>query len=138
MIASLRPYVLYAAWLVSVVATFGSLYFSEVLGYVPCEFCWYQRIAMYPLVILLGIAAFYNDTKIVGYVLPLSIIGSLVSIYHYLMQKIPGFAPIEPCADGVPCQVQYVNALGFITIPFLALVAFTIITALLVFLRIKR
>ncbi|RSL29976.1 disulfide bond formation protein B [Salibacterium salarium] len=138
MAASLRACALYTAWLISVVATLGSLYFSEGLGYVPCEFCWYQRIAMYPLVLLLGIAAFYHDTKIVPYVLPLSIIGGLVSVYHYLMQKIPGFAAPAPCADGVPCHVLYINWFGFITIPFLALTAFALITALLVLLHVKK
>ncbi|MFZ4453931.1 disulfide oxidoreductase [Salibacterium aidingense] len=123
----LQSYGLYAAWLVSAAAVLGSLYFSEILGFVPCEFCWYQRILMYPLVLLLGMAAYFNDTSIVRYVLPLPVIGALVSLYHYSMQKIPGFAPIEPCSEGVPCQGMYINLLGFITIPFLALLAFLFI-----------
>lgn len=124
-------YGLYVAWLVSLTATLGSLYFSEIRGFVPCELCWVQRIFMYPLVFLLGIAVFTDDRSVKKYVLPLSIVGGLISLYHYLVQKVPGFADIKPCAQGVPCNVQYINWFGFVTIPFLALTAFTIITLLL-------
>ncbi|GAB3797654.1 disulfide oxidoreductase [Virgibacillus kimchii] len=119
---------LYAAWLVSIVATLGSLYFSEIRGFVPCELCWYQRILMYPLSLILGIATFQNDRSVKKYVLPMALIGGSISLYHYLEQKVPGFAPIKPCASGVPCSAEYINWLGFITIPFLALIAFSLIT----------
>lgn len=131
----IRRNVLYFAWLVAVVATLGSLYFSEVSGFIPCELCWYQRILMYPLSVVLGIAAFYDEHVIKKYVLPLSIIGMLVSTYHYMLQKIPGFAEIKPCTQGVPCSGQYINWFGFVTIPFLALVGFTLITVLLLVFR---
>ncbi|MBS4178385.1 disulfide oxidoreductase [Lederbergia citrea] len=131
-------YLLYFAWVVSVIATLGSLYFSEIKGYVPCELCWYQRIFMYPLAIILGIAAFENDTKLKKYVLPLSVFGGLISLYHYLVQKVPSFASIKPCVQGVPCNVQYINWLGFITIPFLALTAFTIISILMIVMFMKK
>lgn len=124
----LRRQALYVSWLVAVVATLGSLYFSEVLHYIPCELCWFQRILMYPLSLLLGIAAFYDDHSIRKYVLPLSILGLLTSAYHYMLQKMPGFAPVKPCMQGVPCTGSYINWLGFITIPFLAFVAFALIT----------
>ncbi|QGG55036.1 disulfide oxidoreductase [Paenibacillus sp. B01] len=124
----IRDYSLYFGWIVAIVATLGSLYFSEVRGYMPCELCWYQRIAMYPLSILLGIAAYRDDKKMKLYVLPLSIIGGLISTFHYMEQKIPGFAAIKPCKSGVPCNLDYINWLGFITIPFLALIAFILIT----------
>jgi disulfide bond formation protein DsbB len=119
---------LYLAWLVAVVATLGSLYFSEIRGFLPCELCWYQRIAMYPLAIILGIAAYTNDVKISKYVLPLSIIGGLIAFYHYLLEKIPGFATVAPCSKGIPCNVAWINWFGFMTIPFLALVGFILIT----------
>lgn len=128
-------YFLYAAWIVAVIATLGSLYFSEVREFIPCEMCWYQRIAMYPLALLLGIAAYYNDVRIKKYALPISIIGGMISLYHYTMQKFPALAPIQPCSGGVPCNVQYINWAGFITIPFLALTAFTIISVLLFFVK---
>ncbi|BBI34088.1 disulfide oxidoreductase [Cohnella abietis] len=123
-----QQYLLYFAWIVSVIATLGSLYFSEVLEYIPCELCWYQRIFMYPLSVILGIAAYHNETSIKKYVLPLSIIGGAISIYHYMLQKVPGFEGIKPCTNGVPCNVDYIDWLGFITIPFLALIAFVLIT----------
>lgn len=122
---------LYFAWVIALTAMLGSLYFSEIKEFVPCELCWIQRIFMYPLVILLGVAVFTNDRKVKKYALPLSMIGGLVSLYHYCVQKIPGFADIKPCVQGVPCNVQYINWFGFITIPFLALTAFTLITLLL-------
>jgi disulfide bond formation protein DsbB len=122
---------LYFAWLVAVIATLGSLYFSEIRLFQPCVLCWYQRIAMYPLSLILGIAAFTNEIKITKYVLPISIIGGLISLYHYLLEKVPGFATIKPCSQGVPCDVAWINWFGFITIPFLALTAFVMITVFL-------
>lgn len=123
-----RGILLYGAWFVSVIATLGSLYFSEIKGFIPCELCWYQRISMYPLVLILGIATFQNDLKAPRYVLPLSLLGGSISVLHYLEQKVPGFGGIKPCVNGVPCSSEYINWLGFITIPFLALVAFLLIT----------
>ena len=127
-----RNFGLYAAWLVAIVATAGSLYFSEVRLFVPCALCWYQRIMMYPLVILLGIASYRQDKGIVRYTLPLTILGGAVSIFHYLEQKVPSFRAPSICRSGVPCSSEYINWLGFITIPFLALIAFTLITILLI------
>lgn len=126
-----RHFGLYAAWLVAITATAGSLYFSEVRLFVPCSLCWYQRILMYPLVIILGIASYRQDRGIVRYALPLSSLGGVVSLFHYLEQKVPGFSAPSLCRMGVPCTQEYINWLGFITIPFLALVAFTLITTLL-------
>ena len=125
-----QKYGLYAAWLVALTATLGSLYFSEVRGFVPCELCWIQRIFMYPLTLILGIAVFTDDRTVKKYVLPLTLIGGSISLYHYLVQKVPGFANIKPCVQGVPCSAQYINWFGFVTIPFLALTAFILITVL--------
>ncbi|KOP81344.1 disulfide oxidoreductase [Cytobacillus solani] len=124
-------YLLYFSWLTSFIAMLGSLYFSEVKGYIPCELCWYQRILMYPFVLILGIATFKKDISVIKYVLPLSIIGSLVSIMHYLEQKKIIFFKIKPCVSQVPCDTIYINWFGFITIPFLAFIAFCIISILL-------
>lgn len=126
-----KLYGLYMAWAVSLVAVGGSLFFSEVLRYEPCKLCWFQRIFMYPLVILLGMACYKNDRRLIPYLLPLSIIGGMISLYHYSEQKIPGLAKLLPCTVGVPCNEDYINWLGFITIPFLALIAFILITCLL-------
>ncbi|WP_110931846.1 disulfide oxidoreductase [Paenibacillus bouchesdurhonensis] len=126
-----REYGIYLAWLVSMVATAGSLYLSEVLYYEPCKLCWFQRIFMYPLAILLGMAAFRNDRRILVYTIPLSIIGGTISTYHYAQQKIPGLAKLLPCKVGIPCNIDYLNWWGFVTIPFMALIAFILITVCL-------
>lgn len=128
----LGAYGLYLAWLVALFATGGSLYFSENRLFVPCMLCWYQRILMYPLVIVLGLASYRHSTVIVPYVLPLSVLGMGVSIFHYLEQKISGFGGPAVCRFGVPCSTEYIDWFGFITIPFLALTAFTLITLLLI------
>lgn len=122
------------SWVAALIATLGSLYFSEVLHYIPCTLCWYQRIFMYPLAIILGIAVYRNDIGVHKYVLPLSVVGMLISGYHTLLQKIPYLQQFEMCTSGVPCARDYINWLGFITIPLLAFVAFTIITVSLVLL----
>jgi disulfide bond formation protein DsbB len=120
------------AWIAAIIATLGSLYFSEVRHFIPCTLCWYQRIFMYPLAIILGIAVYRNDGGIYKYVLPLSIIGMLISGYHTVLQKIPYLQQFEMCTTGVPCSKDYLNWLGFITIPLMAFIAFTIITISLV------
>nr|WGD72855.1 disulfide oxidoreductase [Bacillus subtilis] len=95
---------LYASWVVALIAMLGSLYFSEIRKFIPCELCWYQRILMYPLVLILGIATFQGDTRVKKYVLPMAIIGAFISTMHYLEQKVPGFSGIKPCVSGVPCS----------------------------------
>nr|WP_202866400.1 disulfide oxidoreductase [Cohnella sp. AR92] len=131
----MRNYGLYMAWVVSLAATGGSLFLSEVMHYIPCDLCWYQRILMYPQVLLLGRAALKEDRRIIGYVLPLSVIGGLFSLYHYAEQKVPGFGGVVPCRSGVPCSKDYLDWFGIITIPLLALIAFALITALLIALK---
>ena len=133
-----KVWVLYFAWLVSVTATLGSLYFSEIRGFIPCDLCWFQRIFMYPLVVILGIGTFQSDISVKKFVLPLSIVGGLISIFHYLEQKVPGFGGIRPCVSGVPCSAEYINWFGFVTIPFLALTAFTLITISMIYLFLKK
>ncbi|OGF53349.1 MAG: hypothetical protein A2Z21_07890, partial [Candidatus Fraserbacteria bacterium RBG_16_55_9] len=130
-------YGLYFAWLVSMVATGGSLYFSEVMEFIPCALCWYQRIFMYPLVLILGIASFRNDQRIATYVLPPSIIGLSIAFYHYFLveQKLLGELESPLCQVGVPCDSKYIEWLGFITIPFMSLIAFTLITIFMVYVR---
>jgi disulfide bond formation protein DsbB len=86
---------------------------------------------MYPQVLLLGMACYRNDRRIIPYVLPLSMLGGLISLYHYAEQKIPGLAKLLPCTIGVPCSEDYIDWLGFITIPLLALIAFILITLFL-------
>ncbi len=129
--ALIRNHGLTFAFIVSLVATGGSLFLSEVMGYMPCQLCWFQRIFMYPLVLLLGRAAIRDDRAMAGYALPLSIIGGLISAYHYAEQKVPGLAEIAPCKAGIPCNTDYLDWFGVITIPLMALVAFILITVFL-------
>ncbi len=133
-----RDLALYVAWLVALVATLGSLYFSEVRYFVPCTMCWYQRILMYPLVLLLGVAAWTRDGQIVRYALPLSVLGIFTAGYHVLQQKIPNFGLPSACSSGVPCSAAYINWFGFVSIPVLALTAFAIISILLLVVARRR
>jgi disulfide bond formation protein DsbB len=125
---------LLAAW----IAMLGSLYFSEVAGFVPCKLCWIQRILMYPLTIILLVAMLRRDDGVPTYVLPFSLLGIGVSTYHYLLQKTDLFTESTVCSGGVPCSIAYINWLGFITIPFLALTAFVIITISMAFFLANR
>lgn len=118
---------------VALVASLGSLYLSEVRGFVPCTLCWYQRILMYPLVFITFVGLLLQDEYVTRYVLPLSTFGILVAGYHYLMQW-GVFSSGTACVVGVPCDGRYLNVFGFITIPFLALTAFTLITVAMAFL----
>lgn len=119
---------LFAAWVVSAVATSGSLYLSEVLNYTPCVLCWYQRIFMYPLLFVLGVASFKEKAAIVPYVLPLIVTGGSISIYHILIQLLPNTEDSGIAACGpISCQDDYLNWFGWVTIPMLALTAFVLI-----------
>lgn len=133
-----KPFFLYFSWIVSVVATLGSLYFSEIREFIPCDLCWYQRILMYPLTLILGIATFNSDFTVKKYVLPMAVIGWTISLFHYLQQKVPGFAKIKPCTNGVPCNMEYINWFGFITIPFLALTAFSLIIIFMLLIKSQK
>jgi len=118
----------YLAWVIALLATVGSLFFSEVMGLPPCMLCWYQRIAMYPLVIIIGIGIITRDGRMKYYALPLTLIGLTISIYHNLLYY--GIFPesIAPCAQGISCTSRQIEWLGFITIPLMALAAFIALT----------
>ncbi|GIW01054.1 disulfide bond formation protein B [Roseiflexus sp.] len=118
------------ALLQAIVATCGSLFMSEALGWPPCVLCWYQRILMYPLVALILIGILRRDRGLHLYVLPLSLSGACISLYHYLLVKTDWLPP-PPCVDGIPCTVDYLDILGFINVPFMALTAFLIISFLM-------
>lgn len=126
----LAPAALPLAAVVAAAAMGGSLYFSEVLGYVPCTLCWYQRIAMYPLAPVLGIAAVRGDpsVRIYGWVLAGS--GAVISVYHYVIQWLPDLEATS-CSPDNPCSAVWVREFGFVSIPFMALCGFLGIAALL-------
>ena len=121
---------LWLAAAVAAIATGGSLYFSEVAGFVPCALCWYQRIAMYPLVLILGIAAWRGEAGIRRYAVPLASIGALVSLYHIGVERLPGL-PTGSCSLEAPCDLIWVERFGFVTIPVMALAGFLAIITLL-------
>lgn len=125
--------VILLCFLIASLASGGSLFFSEIMDFVPCTMCWYQRIFMYPLVFIFLINILYPDDDIFKYSMTLVIIGLSFSIYHnfLLFGIIPESA--VPCASGIPCSTEYINWLGFITIPLLSFIAYFMILILLVF-----
>lgn len=129
---------LFAAWLLAAVSTLGSLFFSNVLDYAPCVLCWYQRICLFPLVLLLGRALFPLDLSVIKFTVPLAAAGWLLAVYHNLL--FVGIIPadMQPCTQGVSCTEVNLNWFGFVTIPLLALLSFTAITAILVALNRRK
>jgi disulfide bond formation protein DsbB len=108
----------------------GSLYFSEVADFIPCTLCWYQRIAMYPLAVILAIAAVRRNRSVRYYVVPLASIGAAISIYHYVIEWIPE-AETGVCSTTIPCSVQWFDPVfGFVSLPFMALCGFALIISL--------
>lgn len=104
--------------LIAAVATGSSLYYSEVAGFTPCDFCWYQRIIMYPLAIILLVAVFTRDRLPARYIVALAFIGLGLSIYHYQLQTFPDQGKV--CSATVSCTAKFVNQFGFVSIPFMA------------------
>jgi disulfide bond formation protein DsbB len=122
---------LWIAWAIALVATAGSLFFSEYADFIPCRLCWFQRIAMYPLVILLLMAALRRDHRGGAlYALPIATLGALVSIYHLLVEAFPSLETQGCRVGGASCTVKWIDELGYVTIPALALTAFAAIIAL--------
>lgn len=122
------------ACLISFIAVAGSLYLSEVAGFIPCRLCWYQRIAMYPLLPVLAVATWRRDAGVWRYGLPLSVVGFGISAYHVFIQNVPAMEP-PVCAGEVPCSAVYVRVFDVVSIPVMAGGAFLGITALLVLAR---
>lgn len=118
------------ACIVALVATLGSLYLSEIAHYPPCTLCWLQRIAMYPLVVLLGIGALRDDRDVRWYVLPLAAIGAAIAFYHVLVQRVPALDQATSCSAAAPCNAMWVREFGFISIPVMAFAAFVLIGGL--------
>lgn len=122
---------LIAGWFIALVATLGALFIGEVMGQMPCTLCWYQRIAMFPLVVILGVGAFRGDMDTWRYALPLSSVGLVIAAYHSLQYAGLLPAPIVPCsASGPSCSGAGMLIMG-IPIPYLSTAAFAGITLLL-------
>lgn len=133
-LAGYERHVIGWAWAIAFAAMAGSLYFSDVVGFVPCLFCWYQRIAMYPLVVVLGVGLLRADTGVWRYSLPLPVAGLVIAAYHVALQFQPTLN-LVPCESGVPCSGRYVAELGFVSIPVMAGAAFMMLAALLLLVR---
>jgi len=130
LVGAVAPNAYAMAWLVAFLATAGSLYFSEVAGFEPCRLCWYQRIAMYPLVILLAIAAARRERAGAWYVAPVAAIGAIISTYHVALEWFPSLDS-GSCSVTAPCTLVWFRVLGFISLPTLALTAFLLILTLM-------
>ena len=129
-LTAVRPVALPLAAAVAVVATLGSLYFSEVADFPPCRLCWFQRIGMYPLALLLPVALWRRDGQVRWYAAPLAALGGLVSAYHVLIERFPSLES-GSCDPANPCSAIWVERLGYLTIPVMALSGFALIVALL-------
>ena len=123
---------IFLAWLIAAISTLGALFLGEVMRLPPCVLCWYQRIFMFPLALILPVGLFPYDRKVVRYALALALPGGLVAVFHQLL--VVGVIPesIKPCTQGVPCTEKVIEWFGWLTIPLLSLAAFSTIIALLV------
>ena len=123
--------ILFLCWLLVSASTATSLFFSNVMDFPPCILCWYQRICLFPLVLILAVGLFPLDKRVVRYALPLAVAGWLTALYHNLLYS--GVIPesIQPCSQGVSCTEKYIDLFGFITIPMLSLLGFSAIISLL-------
>ena len=122
----------FLAWLMATLATLGALFMSEIMGFAPCVLCWWQRIFMFPLVVILAQGLFPFDPKVLRYALPLAVVGLLVAGFHLLL--VAGYIPatLTPCRQGIPCSTVQIEWFGFLTIPLLSLLAFLTVNALLI------
>ena len=137
MLKVINEFSLQIAFITALAAMLGSLFYSEIAGYYPCPLCWYQRIAMYPLAVVLGVALWKSDYGVYKYVIPISAIGVLLSAYHYAMQYIPNFF-YDSCSGGFSCQYKWISVFGFISIPMMALASFAIILVCMLVIHINK
>lgn len=128
---------LFLAWLLALLATAGALFLGEVMGKTPCVLCWYQRIAMFPLVLVLGMGLFTADPRSARYALLLAGVGWGIAAYHLLLFWGVVSEGLVPCGPGSSCADVDVQVAGLVPIPLLSLVAFTGIGVLL-WLSMKR
>ena len=122
---------IFGAWLISCLSMGGSLFFSEVMEFPPCILCWYQRIAMYPLVAIFMVGLFPLSKEVFKYSAPFVALGWLIALWHNLLHLGIIEEDLSPCREGVSCSTVYINWMGFITIPLLSFVAFSLLGAIL-------
>jgi disulfide bond formation protein DsbB len=129
---AIAPQSVVFAWIVATVTTLGSLYYSEHAGFVPCELCWYQRIVMYPLVIVLGVAVLRRDRAVWITTLVFVAVGAPLSLYHWLVERVPAFAESSSCSAITPCSTPWFEKWGFVTLAWMAMSSFLLIGVLMV------
>ena len=134
-LADLGRMALPLAWVIALVTMVGSLYYSRIQHYVPCELCWYQRICIYPFAVILGIAAWRRDAGIRIYALPVLAIGAVIADYHSWIQAYPPVDGTSFCTPDAPCTLRYVWEFGFVSLPFMALSACCCMIVLLLIAR---
>ncbi len=124
-------WLIFISWLVAMLSTLGSLFFSEVMGLIPCELCWYQRIFMFPLAVILLLGLHPLDSRVTRYALPIAVIGLLFTLYHSLL--FYGLIPenLQPCRQGISCADDSMVLFDILPIPLLSLAAFVAIIILL-------
>ena len=126
---------IFLGWLIACMSTLGSLFFSYVMEFAPCILCWYQRICLFPLVIILARGLFPLDRHVIKYALPLAAMGWLLAAYHNLLyaELIP--ADMQPCGRGISCTEEHIELFGFLSIPLLSLISFTTLVSILIILQ---
>ena len=123
---------IYAAWLISLISIVGSLFFSSILELPPCFLCWYQRVFIFPLGLVLAVGFLKKDPLVFWYAFPLTVLGWGISLYHNLLYYHFIEQPLVPCSGGVSCTENQFELFGFISIPLMALLSLTSILALLI------
>ncbi|MCG8563835.1 MAG: disulfide bond formation protein B [Desulfobacterales bacterium] len=126
---------LFGAWILAAAAAMGSIFFSHVMDFAPCVLCWYQRICLFPLVVVLAVGLFPFDRGVVRYALPLAGIGWCIALYHNLLYA--GVIPpaLQPCTQGVSCTEKYIELFGVLSIPMLSLIGFSTLIIILIILK---
>lgn len=132
---SKNQFIVFSCWIIALMATLGSLFFSEVMRFPPCMLCWYQRITMYPLVLIFLVGSFQPPRATLFFSAPLVLVGWLIALYHNLLHY--GIVPesASPCREGVSCATVYINWLGLLTIPLMSFLAFSVLVVLLTLLK---
>ena len=120
----MKNLILHFNFLASLIGSLGSLFFSEILKYPPCVLCWYQRICLYPLVVIFGVALWTEDLAYKKYAYPFVVLGLTIAVYHNLIYYDFISAALTPCAQGASCSTRQLELFGFITIPLLSLLGF--------------
>ena len=131
MILFLRRHALYFAWVIALAGFCLSIFYGEVLQYEPCPLCWYQRMALFPLVLLLGMAVYRNDAKIVVYAIPFAILGCITALFQIFESHVPFLQKAGICHHGELCSQTVFSLFGFLSFPLLSALGFVLIAALL-------